>query len=280
MYRKFCDIPYTILGEDGPALDIYLPEVGEGPFPVALFFHGGSFTKGDKGEEQCLAFALPMLKGGYAVASVNYTLAPKARFPRPIAEGKAAVRFLRAHAAEFLLDPDHVIACGASVGGYIAAMLATAMGVAEYDDLSLGYPNEREDVQAAVIFFGMTDLTRLDAQFEERNVQRSLPPVASPDSPEARFFGVTIGEHPELYKKASPALLVHADTPPMILFHGTSDTVVPFEQSVEMAEALSTVIGREKTALHIVSGAGHGDRKFTEYSYFGEIFAFLAQNLY
>jgi len=279
MNRKFCDIPYTTLGEDGPALDIYLPEEGEGPFPVAVFFHGGAFTGGDKAGGRCLAFALPMLKGGYAVASVNYSLAPQARFPRPIAEGKAAVRFLRAHAAEFMLDPRHFIACGVSAGGYIAAMLATAMG-AELDDLSLGYPNEPEDVQAAVLFFAMTDLTTLDAQFAERGVARSLPPVASPDSPEARFFGATIGAQPELYQKASPALLVHADAPPMILFHGTNDTVVPFEQSVEMAEALSAAIGREKTALHIVSGATHGDQRFTEYSYFGEIFAFLAQNLH
>ncbi|MGI6192182.1 MAG: alpha/beta hydrolase fold domain-containing protein [Christensenellales bacterium] len=280
MYRKFCDIPYTALGESGPALDIYLPEVGEGPFPVVVYFHGGAFTRGDKGEEHRLAFALPMLKGGYAVATLNYSLAPQARFPRQVAEGKAAVRFLRAHAAEFSLDPDHFIACGASAGGYFAAMLATAMGMAEYDDLSLGYPNEPEDVQAAVIFFGATDLTRLDAQFEERGIVRAVPPLHAPDSPEAQLFGATIGEDPALYEKASPALMVHADTPPMILFHGTNDRIVPFEQSVEMAEALAAAIGRERVALHIVSGAGHADAKFTEYSYFGEIFAFLAQNLY
>ncbi|MGI6150836.1 MAG: alpha/beta hydrolase fold domain-containing protein [Christensenellales bacterium] len=280
MYRKFCDIPYTTLGEDGPALDIYLPEVGEGPFPVVVYFHGGSYTKGDKSEEQRLAYALPMLKGGYAVAALNYSLAPKARFPRPIVEGKAAVRFLRAHAAEFMLDPDHFIACGASAGGYFAAMLATTMGAFEYDDLSLGYPNEPEDVQAAVIFFGTMNFASLDAQFKERGVVRAHPPVASPDSPEAQLFGVTIGENPELYQKASPVQLVNSDTPPMILFHGTSDAVIPFEQSVEMAEALATAIGRDRVALHIVSGAGHSDVRFTEYSYFGEIFAFLAQNLY
>jgi hypothetical protein len=99
MYRKFSDIPYTTLGEGGPSLDIYLPEVGEGPFPVVVYFHGGSYTKGDKSEEKRLAYALPMLKGGYAVAALNYSLAPKERFPKPIVEGKAAVRFLRAHAS-------------------------------------------------------------------------------------------------------------------------------------------------------------------------------------
>ncbi len=280
MYRKFSDIPYTTLGGGGPALDIYLPEVGEGPFPLVVYFHGGSYTKGDKNEEKRLVYALPMLKGGYAVAALNYSLAPKERFPKPIVEGKAAVRFLRAHAAEFLLDPNHFIACGASAGGYYAAMLATTMGAAEFDDLSLGYPNEPEDVQAAVIFFGVLNMTSIDRQFKESGITRGYPPVASPDSPEAKLFGVTIGEAPELYKKASPALLVNSDTPPMILFHGTEDVIVPPAQSVEMAEALAAAIGRDRVALHLVPGAGHTDVKFTEYSYFGEIFAFLAQNLY
>ncbi len=280
MYRKFSNIPYTTLGEAGPALDIYLPEEGEGPFPVVVYFHGGSYTRGDKSEPERLAYALPMLKGGYAVASLNYSLAPATKFPSPVVEGKAAVRFLRAHAATFSLDPEHFIACGASAGGYYAALLATTMGCAEFDDLSLGYPNEAEDVQAAVIFFGVLNLTSMDRQFTESGIVRGYPCVASPDSPEFKLFGVTIGEAPELYKKASPTLLVNADTPPMILFHGTDDVIVPPAQSVEMAEALSAAIGRDKVALHLVPGAGHTDVKFTEYQYFGEIFAFLAQNLY
>jgi len=280
MYRKFSDIPYTALGAKGPALDIYLPEEGEGPFPVVVYFHGGSYTRGDKSEGKRLAYALPMLTGGYAIAALNYSLAPGANFPRPVVEGKAAVRFLRAHAAEFSLDPSHFITAGASAGGYYAALLATTMGAADFDDLSLGYPNEPEDIQASVLFFAPLNMTSMDKQFEQSGVARAYAPVASPESSECALFGVTIGENPELYKKASPALLVNSDTPPMILFHGADDVIVPPAQSVEMPEALGAAIGKDRVALRIVPGAGHTDVKFTEYSIFGEIFAFLAQNLY
>ena len=108
--RKFLNLPYAALSPS-QILDLYLPDEGEGPFPVIIAIHGGAFMGGDKADFQ----VLPMLEGlkrNYAVASINYRLSWEASFPALVQDGKAAVRWLRAHAAEYHFRPDRLAAWG------------------------------------------------------------------------------------------------------------------------------------------------------------------------
>lgn len=149
--RKFFDLQYAPLSLS-QQLDLYLPDTG-GPFSVILAIHGGAFMGCDKRDVQ----VLPMLEGlkrGYAVASVNYRLSWQARFPALIQDLKAAIRWLRGHAVEYGLDPAWFAAWGGSAGGWLAAMAGVSRDVAELEDLSLGHPDERSDVQAVVAWYG------------------------------------------------------------------------------------------------------------------------------
>ena len=126
--RKWLDIPYA---SQSPAqkMDIYLPDEGDGPFPVIMQVHGGAFMLGSKGE----VVSEPMIQGiylGYAVADINYRLSGEAIFPALVYDGKAAVRFLRANAAQYHLDGSRIAAWGQSAGGHLAANLGAVETVA------------------------------------------------------------------------------------------------------------------------------------------------------
>ncbi len=127
-------------------LDLYLPaDAGSGPWPVVLWFHGQPGRK----------YPTPARRltgAGYAVASVEYRSNRAARFPAPILDAKAAVRWLRANASTHLLDPNRIAAWGESAGGYLAVLLATSAGVASLDSAEAGAPSSR--IHAAVNYFG------------------------------------------------------------------------------------------------------------------------------
>ena len=108
--RKWQDVPYADQSK-AQKLDIYLPEQGEGPFPVLIFVHGGAYIFGNKRDSQFL-HAISAVKKGYAAVSVEYRLATEAQFPYPLFDVKAAIRFLRAHAKEYMLDPDRFALSG------------------------------------------------------------------------------------------------------------------------------------------------------------------------
>ena len=163
--RKWLDLPYS---SHSPAqkLDIYLPDAGDGPFPIILFIHGGGFAIGDKRDIHVLAF-LKGLEHGYAVVSVNYRLSGEAIFPAGLQDIKAAIRWLRANCEQFHLDGSRIAACGGSSGGNYAAMICLTGHVTEFDDLSLGSPGYPCNVQAAVDWFGPTDFLKMDEQLDE-----------------------------------------------------------------------------------------------------------------
>ena len=143
-------------------LDLYLP-AGAGPFPVIVNIHGGGFKLGDKGMVDD-ASGKAFLAAGYAIASIDYRLSGEAKFPAAVLDAKAAVRFLRANAAKYNLNPDKVVAFGQSAGGNIASMLGTTGNVAEFDDPSLGNAGVSSRVQAVINWFGPNDFAQMDAQ--------------------------------------------------------------------------------------------------------------------
>ena len=252
--RKYLDIPYA--GTDNPAqtMDILLPGEGDGPFPTLIQFHGGAFLGGDKRDGQCVYLAAG-LRRGYAIVNVNYRLTGEAIFPYPLYDAKAAVRFLRANAEKYRLDPTRFAASGDSAGAYFAAMLGTTAGVAALEDLSMGCPDSDSGVQAVNGMFGVYGLA-IQSQFTE-----DAPPM--PDGVKLAnyadtFAGAVCRDCPGLAALASPASYVTKDCPPMLIQGGTADEIVPYQGSVELAERVNAVCGEGRAILESLQGATHG----------------------
>ena len=142
---SFIDLAYADQSE-AQKLDLYLPTTGDGPFPVVMMVHGGGFMFGDKADGAGLTGVDQLLEAGYAVASINYRLSGEATWPAQIYDAKAAVRFLRANAAQYNLDPERFGAWGASAGGNLVAMLGTTCDVTELEGADLGGHRERRRI--------------------------------------------------------------------------------------------------------------------------------------
>jgi acetyl esterase/lipase len=259
--RKYLDIPYSFLSVQ-QKLDVYLPDQSEGPFPVILSIHGGSFIGGNKADAQIL----PMLEGlerGYAVIAVNYRLSWEAVFPAMIHDVKASVRWIWARAQRYRLDADRIAAWGPSVGGYLAAMLGTSAGVPELEDLSLGNGGYLSHVQAVVAWIGPTDFLKMDEYLEESGLAPEPGTEHSgPNSPESLLLGQQITEIPDRFEAANPETYITSASPPFFLQHGTMDRVVPVQMSIHLAAKLRQVIGDDSVKLDLLAGADHGDPPF------------------
>jgi acetyl esterase/lipase len=275
--RKWLDIAYA---DRSPSqkLDIYLPDEGDGPFPVIVSLHGGAFMGCDKADLQIL----PMLKGlkrGYAVVGVNYRLSGEAIFPALVQDVKAAVRWIRAHAAKYKLDGSWIAAWGSSAGGYLALMLGTSAGIPELDDLSLGNVEQPENVQAVVAWFAPVDFLVMDEQLAAAGLP--LPEGQThngANSPESLVLGAKITEIPERVRAANPATYIRAGAPPFLLQHGTRDPLVPAQQSVNLAARLRAVLGPERVTFELIEGAEHADRRFETTENVTRVLDFLDQH--
>jgi acetyl esterase/lipase len=276
--RKWLDIAYA---DRSPSqkLDIYLPDEGDGPFPVIVSLHGGAFMGCDKADLQIL----PMLKGlkrGYAVVGVNYRLSGEAVFPALVSDVKAAVRWIRAHAAEHKLDGSWIAAWGCSAGGYLALMLGTSAGIPELDERSLGDAEQPANVQAVVAWYAPTDFLAMDKQLEAAGLLLTEGQTHNgAQSPESLLLGAKITEIPERVRAANPATYIRAGAPPFLLQHGTRDPVVPAQQSVNMAARLRAVLGPERVTLELIEGAEHADPKFETRENVSRVLDFLDQHL-
>jgi acetyl esterase/lipase len=261
--RQFRDLAYVTGGHPRQKLDLYLPREGKG-LPLIICVHGGAFMTGDKADMVPADF----LARGYAVASINYRLSGDALFPAQIRDCKAAVRWLRAHAAQYGLDPRRFAAWGASAGGHLVAMLGTTGGVKELDVGENASVSSR--VQAVVDNYGPTDFLQMDAHRLPNGQAHDRA-----DSPESRLVGGPIHERPEDVARANPITYVTRDAPPFLIVHGDSDPLVPHHQS-ELLEAALRRAGVPVT-LYTVRGGGHGrfsDPKVAELTR-----DFLARNL-
>jgi acetyl esterase/lipase len=230
-------------------LDLYLPGEGKAPRPLVIWIHGGAWRGGSKdGGPQP---ALGLLGRGYAVASINYRLSQHAPFPAQIDDCKAAVRFLRANASKYDLDPDHFGVWGGSAGGHLVALLGTSGDV---KDLEGDGSNARisSRVQAVCDFFGPANLlTMAEQSGPESTIQHDAP-----NSPESLLLGGPILERKEAARRASPVTYISKDDPPFLIVHGDKDNTVPVGQSKELHAALQKA-GVDST-LMIIPGAGHG----------------------
>ena len=294
--RKYLDVDYT---PDNPhpsrKLDIYLPETGDGPFPTLICMHGGSFIRGTKDDFQVAGF-VDGVAHGFAVVSVEQRLcgpilnedgspsgrwSPEGRFPFPLHDFKAAIRFLRVSADKWSLDSGRFAAAGNSAGGWHAVMAAaTANQPAMYDE-SLGYRGVDDGVRACVDWFGVGDLIA-NAEF---NATQS-PTVILPNGFEAPrimfedvFLGVKCTDYPGLARFASPEMWITEGLPPVLLQHGAADDIVTAECSRRLQRRISKVCGAGCVTYDEFPGWTHGDDRFYSDENLVRVFRWLTKNL-
>jgi acetyl esterase/lipase len=244
------DIPYAETSSAAQRLDLYLPAKPQGdkPLPLIVFIHGGAWQAGNKagGRFSLLPY---VSSGNYAGASVGYRLSHEATWPAQIEDCKAAIRWLRAHAKENGIDPEKIAVWGPSAGGHLVAMLGVSGGVKELEG-SLGkHLDQSSRVTCVADYFGPTNLLTMGDFPSSMNHN-------SANSPESRLIGGAVQEHKDKARNASPATYVSGDDPPFFIAHGTSDPLVPFNQSETFAAAL----GKAGVPIYLqtVEDGGHG----------------------
>jgi len=233
-------------------LDLYLPK-GKGPFPLVINIHGGGFMMGSK-DMLDAPIAEALLAKGIAVASIDYRLSGEARFPAAIEDAKTAVRFLRANAASYKLDPDRFLAFGQSAGGNLASLVGTTGNTAVFDNPALGNAGVSSSVIAVIDWFGPSDFSQMDNQARQ---QGCTPDHDAADSPESKYLGAPVPTVPDKVRAANPITYIDTADPAFLLQKGTEDCMVPVGQSRMLADALRA--GRVPVTFEMLEGAGHGD---------------------
>jgi len=260
--QMISDIVYGQGGGRDLLLDLYLPKKGFPPYPAIVFIHGGGWHGGTK-NSQVDRQASYLADKGIVCVSIDYRLADEAKFPAAIEDCKAAVRWVRANAKKYNIDPDKIAAAGNSAGGHLATLLGTSGGVKELEGTG-GNPEYSSRVNMVISLFGPTDFNELVKHSRNREVVPS-------------FLGGTPEEIPEQYKLASSVTHVDGSDPPFLIFHGTDDPVVPLEQSLKLKELLEKVGVPVK--MYTIEGQKHGynDRPPYFYSNLARIEEFIKE---
>jgi acetyl esterase/lipase len=244
------NITYGKAGDTELKLDLARPE-GDGPFPAIVFIHGGAWYQGNRqGYRGAIQEAA---KRGYVAATISYrlmkfdeskkeTTTATPIFPAQIHDAKAAIRWVRANAQKYHVDPDRIGVTGGSAGGHLSLLVGLTDPSSGLEGDS-GNPGQSSWVQAVVNGFGPTDM----ATCYEKT---ALPWVAR------LFLGGVPNEAPDRYKAASPMTYVSKDDPPVLTLHGDKDTLVPVEQAKLLDEKMKAV-GASHT-LMVFEGQGHG----------------------
>lgn len=219
------DIEYGNIGGTRPLLlDLYQPaEAASELRPALIFIHGGAWKSGNRSDYKY--YTGLFAKRGYVVATISYRFSSEAKFPAAVEDAKCAVRWMRAHASDYHVDPDKIAVIGGSAGGYLALMVGYTSDIPEFEG-SGGNAGVRSRVQAVVDLYGPVDLTAPEAQ--KADVVKA-------------FLGKTYEEDPDLYVKASPITYLTPDDPPTLILQGTVDDTVPVTQSDLLAKKLKAL---------------------------------------
>jgi len=260
--------------------DIYIPE-GEGPFPTIVVVHGGGFAFGAQDMEIVQPIFAAAVKRGYAVVSVDYRKSSEAIFPAALADVKAAVRFVRANAAEYGFDEERIVIWGESAGAYLSLMTALTPEVEELNGNVTDHLEVSSSVVALVDFYGPVEFYTMDDEYKALGVEHDL--FASDDSFESKFLGQNVGldesvtyqTYWETYQEKLPEGFVLKAW----IQAGDADTSVPYTQSENFAARLGEIIGKTNVTFGILAGAKHEDDAFYTEENLADVFAFLDKSM-
>lgn len=232
------------------------PPTGGALRPAIVQIHGGGWIIGFK-ERQAMPLMRHLAANGWVVFNVDYRLSPAATWPDHLVDCKAAVAWVRQHAADYGIDPTFVAVTGGSAGGHLATMLALTANDSRYQH---GFPDADTSVQVAVPFYGVYDWTNRSGQFGPELHRDILEPMV------VKAF---VDEAPEVFAEASPIILVERaidtgqtlDVPPMLVIHGDRDTLTPVSDARVFAEVVSRASSNEVRYLEL-HGAQHAFDSF------------------
>lgn len=249
--------------EGGLFLDLLLPETEAARRPAVVYLHGGGWAEGDRAAGMYPWLCPLMAAHGFVAATVSYRLSRFVPFPAQLHDVKAAIRFLRAHADQYGIDPDRIGVWGDSAGGHLASLLGTTADVPELEG-KCGWREQSSRVNAVVARCAPSDFATYRVPADDwRSPFFSM------------LFGGPIEEHEELARLASPLAHLKAGLPPFLLVHGTEDETVPYQQATTLATGLKN--HGADVMLHTVDGGHHnmvadldapwGDDPWTELGY-------------
>ena len=261
----YADVEYASVDGVSLTLDLYLPKNLAAPAPVIVWIHGGGWQQGSKTETHTQY----VVEHGYAYVSIAYRLTPQAIFPAQLHDCKAAIRWVRAHAAEYRFDAGRIGVWGESAGGHLAALVGATMNLAEWEGSVGGNLRHSSAVRAVCSFYGPTNLVALCEALPNEH--------CAADTPEGKLIGGAIMNNLEKARAASPVTYVDGSEPPFLLVHGVADHLVPFQQSAEL-DALLRAKGAAST-LVALPGAGHGGEAFDDASTHQRVVDFFKTHL-
>jgi acetyl esterase/lipase len=234
-------IEYSNPGDEHLQLNLARPKTGDGPFPAILCIHGGGFRAGKR--ESYDGLCIKLAERGYVAATMTYRLAPKYQFPAAVHDTKAAVRWLRANAATYKIDPTRIGTTGGSAGGHLAQFLAVTSNAPQFEGTG-GNPNQSSSVACVVNVYGPSDFTK--SYGKSVDAHEVLP----------LWFGGNLETKRDLHIQASPLYWVTPNSAPTLCIHGTEDKYVAHEQAVWLVDKLKAATVEAK--LLTLEGAGHG----------------------
>lgn len=238
-------VTYCTDGGTAESLDVYEPAGGTSPHPLLVVMHGGSWAFGSSSlrEQNPLTQTVvtSLLGRGFAVASINYRLAPADPWPAQIVDARCAIRYLRATAARWRVDPHRFTVIGNSAGAHLASLAALSDGqVPQWDNGQ--YRGQSSGFAAVVDCWGPADLTAPGWSATAVAIGRPV-------------FGAAWGSNSDALRVASPTAYVRPAAPPFLIVQGSSDTLVPPQQSVELRDRL--LASGDAATLVAVAHAGH-----------------------
>lgn len=240
------DVEYGKAGERSLRLDVVRPkEDSEKPRPAVVWIHGGGWQGGNKSSGLGRLGGLAA-SGDFVGFSVGYRLTDETAWPGQIHDCKAAIRWIRANAKKYGVDPEKIAVWGSSAGGHLVSMLGTSGDVKELEGAN-GSPDVSSRVTCVVDYCGPSDFLA----FAE-----AAPNESRSGGPVQKLLGGSLSEKKEVAKQASPVTFVSPDDPPFLIVHGTEDRTVPLSQAERLNEKLKTA-GVNVTFVKIVGG-GHG----------------------
>ena len=252
--QKIADVDYAGDGQVYHKLDIYIPQVKKDTYPVVVHIYGSAwYSNNSKGMADLGTIVNALLDAGYAVVTPNHRSSQDAKFPAQIHDIKGVIRFVRAHAAQYKFDPSFVAVSGFSSGGHLASLAATSGNQSQLEGNVGGNLQFSSAVDAACDWSGPVDLNYMSCGNREDTWNHA---------PEEAVMGFSFKGNEEAFKYLNATTYIGPDDPPVCIFHGTADNVVPSCQAPHFYGLLQDAL--VDSELHMVEGGGHGMNMYTE----------------